>query len=245
MTALARWPEIFWLVGSLFCFCQLLLHDLLHGQLFISSFALIMPPYLFSLAVIKFMRFAGKFVITRFRQQRPNRTIKIPTSAQGLTMVAEVYEPSAPDVSMKQSPLPIVINLAGAGFCLDTLGSDALFCRRVADEVGCVVLDIDYAKAPERPWPNATNDVTHLVGWLRSEGAEKYGWDASRVAITGFSSGGCIALLAATQLDGFIKACCTFYPSSVLSFLSSSKGSVIFFSKCDANTSSPPYTART
>lgn len=173
-------------------------------------------PYFVSLALVKFMRFAGKKLISKASPQAPARSIKLPSSKKGLELTVDVYEPATdPRSSDSRSPLPLVINLAGAAFCLDTLGSDSQFCQRVADVAQCVVLDLDYAKAPERPWPNATEDVLALVHWLRSEGAEKHGWDGSRVAITGFSSGGCIALLAATQLDGFIKACCVLYPSCV------------------------------
>lgn len=166
------------------------------------------------------MRWFGRRLLNYSNTLRPARTLQLPGQS-GHKIQVDVYEPTAGNsstVAKSGAEAPVVINLSGAAFCLDTLGSDATFCQKVADEVGCVVLDIDYAKAPERPWPAATEDVVGLVRWLKAEGAAQNDWDANRISLSGFSSGGCIALLAAIQLDGHIKACICFYPSWVYLF---------------------------
>lgn len=113
-----------------------------------------------------------------------------------------------------EGPLPIHINLHGSGFTLLTYGGDGYFCARVANEVGCVVLDVDHSKGPEDPWPCAVEDVDAAIAWAR-ENAAKEGWDANRVSIGGFSSGGALALVAASNPSNQLKGVVAFYPSYV------------------------------
>jgi predicted esterase len=124
--------------------------------------------------------------------------------------------------------LPVVINLHGSGFLLHTFGDDAPFCQLVADQVGCVVLDVAYSKAPERPFPNADEDVDSIVEWvIEKEELERKLKDHSvvissdRIGVTGFSSGGkltlttCVRAKESGRLSN-IKAAVAFYPSTNL-----------------------------
>ncbi|EIW75597.1 alpha beta-hydrolase [Coniophora puteana RWD-64-598 SS2] len=144
--------------------------------------------------------------------------------------------------------LPIVLNLHGSGFCLPVIGQDAVFCRQVADSVHAVVLDVDYAHAPEFPYPAALDDIDTVLEWLRDTtagrmpegsgkdssdgdaGVDAKGWDVERLAVTGFSAGGNLALTACVrafergQKDPF-KAVVAFYPSTNLAEPASSKPS--------------------
>jgi acetyl esterase/lipase len=124
--------------------------------------------------------------------------------------------------------LPVVINLHGSGFLLHTFGDDAPFCQLVADQVGCVVLDVAYSKAPERPFPNADEDVDSIVEWvIEKEELERKLKDHSvvissdRIGVTGFSSGGKLALTTCVRAKesgrlSNIKAAVAFYPSTNL-----------------------------
>ncbi|KAG8678085.1 hypothetical protein FRC09_020134 [Ceratobasidium sp. 395] len=103
------------------------------------------------------------------------------------------------------------MNFHGSGFVLAGLGTDADFCRFVCNQTKALVLDCDYAKAPERPFPAAPQDVkdiiTHVV-----KNQEGY-FDTSRLAIGGFSAGGNLALTScASQPPGALKAIIAFYP---------------------------------
>lgn len=53
---------------------------------------------------------------------------------------------------------------------------------------GRAVFSVDYAKAPEQPFPAAVNDVRAVVSWLFAQAAS-LGVDASRIAIGGDSAG--------------------------------------------------------
>lgn len=135
----------------------------------------------------------------------------------------DVYLPNSHNND--KAPLPVVINLHGSGFMLNTFGDDAPFCQLIADKVGCVVLDVDYGKAPERPFPHADEEADSILSWIieKTELERKLKdlgvvLASDRIAVTGFSSGGKLALTAcvrakdSSRLDR-IKAVVAFYPS--------------------------------
>ena len=71
------------------------------------------------------------------------------------------------------------------------------FCSRVARDLGVFVLDADYRKRPETPVPGAVCDVEDVLTWIKSE-VDRY--ELSRVAVSGFSAGGALTLVAASVL---------------------------------------------
>lgn len=84
----------------------------------------------------------------------------IPSRDAGRNIVADLYLPPTSAASCPpadQAPLPVLVNWHGSGFCLTgLLGSNVLFAARVAHELQINVLDVDYRKAPEHPFPAAT-----------------------------------------------------------------------------------------
>lgn len=75
---------------------------------------------------------------------------------------------------------------------------------RFAALTGRAVFSVDYAKAPEHPFPAAVNDVHAVVGWL-FEQAAALGVDAEAIAIGGDSAG---ANLAAAMTLAFRGTAC-------------------------------------
>jgi acetyl esterase len=62
----------------------------------------------------------------------------------------------------------------------------------LAHDTGRVVFSVDYAKAPEQPFPAAVHDVQAVVAWL-FEQAAALGVDARQIAIGGDSAGANLA----------------------------------------------------
>lgn len=94
--------------------------------------------------------------------------------------------------------LPVFVNIHGGGFVFGRPEHDAVFCRRIAARVGCVVVNLDYARAPEHPFPTAPEQCYAAVAWIAEHGAE-LGVDPTRIAIGGHSAGGNITAFIAAQ----------------------------------------------
>ncbi|KAG8689516.1 hypothetical protein FRC11_002203 [Ceratobasidium sp. 423] len=145
----------------------------------------------------------------------PNRSFTIKSSSSSRKVKVNVFEPPDydPDPSKKY---PVYLNFHGSAFVIPALGTDADFCRIVSNRTGAIVLDCDYAKAPEWPFPAAPEDVKDVIGYVLANN-EGY-FDTSRIAIGGFSVGGTLALTAgASQPKGVLKGVIAMYPATDLS----------------------------
>jgi acetyl esterase len=94
--------------------------------------------------------------------------------------------------------LPMYLGFFGGAFRqggLDFPSIDTAFRSR-AHDVGIAVVGVDYALAPEHPFPAAPEQGYAALTWLAEHGAE-HGIDGTRIAIGGMSSGGNIAAAVA------------------------------------------------
>ena len=66
---------------------------------------------------------------------------------------------------------------------------DDALCRRIADELGAVVVAPVYRLSPKHAFPAALDDAYAALAWL----AERDDVDASRIAVAGASAGGGLA----------------------------------------------------
>lgn len=84
---------------------------------------------------------------------------------------------------------PVLFDLHGGGFVLGTADMDEAINIAFSRDVGCKVISINYAKAPDFAYPAAVNQIYAVVNHVY-EHAEKYAIDPTRMAIGGHSAGG-------------------------------------------------------
>ena len=84
---------------------------------------------------------------------------------------------------------PVVVNYHGGGFLRGRSIRDEAFCRRLACTFQCVVADVDYALAPEHPFPTAVHQARAAALWAKAQAAG-LGCDPNKVLLVGQSAGG-------------------------------------------------------
>ncbi|MEV0686972.1 alpha/beta hydrolase [Nocardia sp. NPDC050378] len=103
------------------------------------------------------------------------------------------YRPSA------ARDLPALIYIHGGGFVVGTLAGVDELCRTLSVEADCVVVSVEYRRAPEHVFPAAADDCLRVYEWVQREAAS-LGIDPSRIALAGDSAGGNLALSICTSL---------------------------------------------
>ena len=98
-------------------------------------------------------------------------------------------------------PLPVYLNLHGGGFVAGVPEHDDSYCRRLAHNLGCLVVNLDYVLAPEHPFPAGLRQSFAVLEWL-AEQAETLGIDPQRIAVGGHSAGGNLATGVASLARG-------------------------------------------
>lgn len=114
-----------------------------------------------------------------------------------------IYQPTT-----RPALLPALLWIHGGGYVLGDVEGDDAHSLRIAKEINCVVVSVDYRLAPEHPFPAPMEDCYAALKWLYQNAAQ-LGVDASRIAIGGASAGGGmtagLALLARDR--GEVKVC--------------------------------------
>ena len=90
------------------------------------------------------------------------------------------------------TPSPCVVYLHGGAFIKGSLDSGDSIAWGIADQVGAVVMSVDYRLAPEFPFPAGVEDCFAAVRYLAEHGGE-HGVDPTRIALWGDSAGGNMA----------------------------------------------------
>ena len=105
------------------------------------------------------------------------------------------------DVCVPPGPTKRVamIFVHGGGFRSGSRSDMLPFCRLYA-EGGIVSATIDYRLSPANVFPAALDDVREAVIWFKAQ-AQRYGFDARKVVIVGYSAGANLALMAALTND--------------------------------------------
>ncbi|WP_396929522.1 alpha/beta hydrolase [Mycolicibacterium sp.] len=93
---------------------------------------------------------------------------------------------------------PVTMYFHGGGFAVGDLDTHDGTAREHAVAAGTLVVSVDYRLAPEHPYPAAVDDVWAATQWV-AENADRFGADASRLAVAGDSAGGTLSAVV-TQL---------------------------------------------
>ena len=91
-----------------------------------------------------------------------------------------------------------VLSLHGGGYTVGSLATHRSLNGRLAAETGLPVYAVDYRLAPEHPYPAALDDAEAAYLDL----VDQHGYAPERIAVTGDSAGGGLALALAQRLLG-------------------------------------------
>ncbi|MFC0108233.1 alpha/beta hydrolase [Kibdelosporangium aridum] len=109
----------------------------------------------------------------------------------------------APDVRVRiytppgDGPRPGLVYIHGGGFIVGDLDTSDSASLKYADQLGIVVVSVDYRLAPETPFPGPVEDCYAALVWTANKASE-LGIDPARIGVAGESAGG--GLTAGTVL---------------------------------------------
>ena len=103
-----------------------------------------------------------------------------------------IYQPES------QKPLPALVYYHGGGWVVGDLEMHDDTCRLLANEARCIVVSADYRLAPEHPFPVPLDDCWSVLRWAHGHLGAR-GWDGSRLAVGGTSSGGNLSAAVALR----------------------------------------------
>ena len=104
-----------------------------------------------------------------------------------------VYRPKG---AADDERLAALLYFHGGGWVIGDLDTHDVVCRTLANAARCVVLSVEYRKAPEAPFPAAVDDAFAAAQYAAVQ-AETLGIDATRLAVGGDSAGGTLATVVA------------------------------------------------
>lgn len=104
--------------------------------------------------------------------------------------------------------LPILVYFHGGGFVVNNLDTHDAICRNLANNGECIVVSVDYARAPEYQYPLALKQCYETTLWV-AQNAAGIGGDPARIAVGGDSSGGTLAAAITLMARDFmtLKIC--------------------------------------
>jgi acetyl esterase len=118
-----------------------------------------------------------------------DRTVPGPAGAIPVRVYRPDDAPPAP---------PIVVFYHGGGWVVGDLDTHDGDCRMLARISRCVVVAVDYRRAPEHRYPAALDDALAAYRWVRAHTAQLRAGEA--VAVMGDSAGGSLAAVVSVSL---------------------------------------------
>lgn len=136
--------------------------------------------------------------------------VTIPGPPEAPDLRVRVYRPAQGAPSR-----PAILFLHGGGMILGDLDNDHLNAVTLCDEVGALVVSVDYRLAPEHPYPAAPEDCYAGLTWL-ADNSHELGVDSDRIAVFGASAGGgltvAVCLMARDRRGPRVRLMMAIYP---------------------------------
>jgi acetyl esterase len=139
-------------------------------------------------------------VAARMREPHPEgistqeHWVDVPENAQPVRV--RVFRPEA-----VSAPVPALVYLHGGAWMQGSPETHWDITAGIASANQQVVISVDYALAPERPFPAALNETVTVLRWA-FEQAPALGIRAGAIAVGGDSAGGNLAAAATLELRG-------------------------------------------
>jgi acetyl esterase/lipase len=113
-----------------------------------------------------------------------------------------------------ESCVPLFLDIHGGGFILFDPSIDDIVNTHLAAQLNCMVISLDYSKAPSIKFPIPTDEIISTIMDILQD--ENLSFDRSRVVLGGYSAGGNLALSAAQspQLQDKLAGIVTWYPAT-------------------------------
>jgi len=118
------------------------------------------------------------------RQTPPYEEVFIAQTGEGQTLRCLIIDP-IPDAQDR----PVLVYYHGGGFIFGSPEITLPTAQKLAEDVGCLIVLLEYRLAPEHPFPAALEDGLRVLSWLDAN-ADRLRLDTTRIAIGGDSAGG-------------------------------------------------------
>lgn len=127
----------------------------------------------------RFIPMAGTPPVVKDVQNRTLHTTEGPVNVR-------IYKPS------DKAGLPVTVYFHGGWFYLGSLDTHDTPLRALTNEANCVVVSVNYALAPEHPFPKGLKEGIAVVQWV-ADHADELQVDANRIGVAGDSAGAALA----------------------------------------------------
>jgi triacylglycerol lipase len=118
--------------------------------------------------------------------ERIDERVPGPNEAPEVALI--VYRPPA----RARNALPCIYHIHGGGYLAGSAEMMEPSHRPLVEELGCVLVSVNYRLAPETPYPGPLEDCYAGLAWL-FENADEFGIDPTRIGVMGESAGGGLA----------------------------------------------------
>ncbi|WP_456276572.1 alpha/beta hydrolase [Bacillus sp. AK128] len=137
---------------------------------------------------------AKKTPMIPLQQVKMKKDVVVETSVQRTNI--SLYYP----LEARHNKFPVYINFHGGAFIMHEKEMDDPYCRYLANQGECVVVNVDYVKAPEYPFPKPIEQGYEILQWIKRN-ADDLNIDAEKMMVGGQSSGANIAAALCLYLE--------------------------------------------